>query len=1145
MWNTFLERGKELAEKAKQAAVQLDKQLDETVGIDERSSAGIEGLNLLPGLLRGDVLDGTTAATTTTSGPTLQPSGSGVDAILLGEDAWGDEDDLDLGFDDDNTKAADGHPDNHADLHDDAAWDDGQGGQDPIIDDLKPAAVVSPPTDPIAAPVPTDDDSSGGGGGSGAAVVVAPDRTLSPSPSAVSAEVGSEPGADDGEGDVGDPDPPEGRSLSVAAPDEVGTSPGSGDRPTEHAAGEDVGADHKHDDDNGLAQPSDVRNEEAAAPVELPPLAMPPPTKPLPTLPPSHLDERDSQHSHRPSDPGWAEESLTFDTQEDDDKAQAGTNDAPERPVSIGTDEEAAVPAADEHELNPDLRRDSTADMDGDPDPSGTTEEDLQDAILVDVEVDPPPDETSAPSATADVASESLLDLSPRSDGAGSTPALTEQIPPSPPSVQHSLTPPVPRSPSNLPQLGEVSPPLEDHDLVPSAPTLVSSTTHDEEEASRLRAELESQQEITRLLEQRLDEVAAQLGQREDQLVSKTQQLSMLQSDWETERADWQAKLQATKDEAKRRIVKAKERVDAAEAKLLATSHDDRQQAEVIAALRSEGERLAHKQAEMEKAVRAAKSESRELRERLEDEVHEKLDALERVQQLEGDLKATKDQLTAARRGESQADKLESDLSQAREDLERKGSTILALEQQLKEQKAEIKELIEELETAREGAAIDSQMQQEKLLKHHEDTVKDLEQKLHSTERDAAVREDALRHEVDELRKRWQDAVRRADALSMDIQSSTAPLMRQLESAERQNRVRAAAAAEIETKLRSELEETVIANEKLVKDNNELRTKFNRLERRAGEAEAELTIVKQSLEDKVSLVKQLEARIRTMESEGAKLKQEWAEVERLANEGVARVRSEMTQTVVESEERYRSQVDSLKTELSQEQDRRKELEAQLRGMLATAGTVSSTMVSQPLPVLPSKVQRLRKSEGQEQILAGALGLEGDDDDDDNDLDDDDDGENELNRGGLGRQTSESFAAIEELSSRLKAAKVEVSSLRRSLEESEKTRERLVVELGESRSAKEKLPLFEAKVQELATENQEQALEILGLREDIDEVRDLYRSQLNMLLEEKARLLKQSNGEVLERNGTTEAEVVPAEPVDASAETTVAEVDTKQ
>lgn len=319
------------------------------------------------------------------------------------------------------------------------------------------------------------------------------------------------------------------------------------------------------------------------------------------------------------------------------------------------------------------------------------------------------------------------------------------------------------------------------------------------------------------------------------------------------------------------------------------------------------------------------------------------------------------------------------------------------------------------------------------------------------------------------------------------------------------------------------------------------------MERRAGEAEAELTIVKQSLEDKVSLVKQLEARIRTMESEGAKLKQEWAEVERLANEGVARVRSEMTQTVVESEERYRSQVDSLKTELSQEQDRRKELEAQLRGMLATAGTVSSTMVSQPLPVLPSKVQRLRKSEGQEQILAGALGLEGndDDDDDDNDLDDDDDGENELNRGGLGRQTSESFAAIEELSSRLKAAKVEVSSLRRSLEESEKTRERLVVELGESRSAKEKLPLFEAKVQELATENQEQALEILGLREDIDEVRDLYRSQLNMLLEEKARLLKQSNGEVHERNGTTEAEVVPAEPVDASAETTVAEVDTKQ
>ena len=39
MWNNFLERGKELAEKAKAAAENLDKQLNVTVGIDDDGTA--------------------------------------------------------------------------------------------------------------------------------------------------------------------------------------------------------------------------------------------------------------------------------------------------------------------------------------------------------------------------------------------------------------------------------------------------------------------------------------------------------------------------------------------------------------------------------------------------------------------------------------------------------------------------------------------------------------------------------------------------------------------------------------------------------------------------------------------------------------------------------------------------------------------------------------------------------------------------------------------------------------------------------------------------------------------------------------------------------------------------------------------------
>ena len=59
------------------------------------------------------------------------------------------------------------------------------------------------------------------------------------------------------------------------------------------------------------------------------------------------------------------------------------------------------------------------------------------------------------------------------------------------------------------------------------------------------------------------------------------------------------------------------------------------------------------------------------------------------------------------------------------------------------------------------------------------------------------------------------------------------------------------------------------------------------------------------------------------------------------------------------------------------------------------------------------------------------------------------------------------------------------------------------ELIESRHAREKLPLFEAKVKELTEETREKEFEIMGLREDLQEVKELYRSQMNILLEEKA------------------------------------------
>jgi predicted nucleic acid-binding Zn-ribbon protein len=102
--------------------------------------------------------------------------------------------------------------------------------------------------------------------------------------------------------------------------------------------------------------------------------------------------------------------------------------------------------------------------------------------------------------------------------------------------------------------------------------------------------------------------------------------------------------------------------------------------------------------------------------------------------------------------------------------------------------------------------------------------------------------------------------------------------------------------------------------------------------------------------------------------------------------------------------------------------------------------------------------------------------------------------------------------LDQLTSSFGAAKNELNTLRYCLQESEKTQEELLEALAESRNAKEKLPLFEAKVKEISAENLELSQEVQGLREDIVEVRELYRTQLNILLEEKAALPTKVSGE---------------------------------
>jgi hypothetical protein len=305
-----------------------------------------------------------------------------------------------------------------------------------------------------------------------------------------------------------------------------------------------------------------------------------------------------------------------------------------------------------------------------------------------------------------------------------------------------------------------IQPPVEEP---PTSAKHVPSQEQNDERVLQLK---EEHQLAMVLLLSQMEDLQTQLRQREDQLTSKAEQLTTMQTMFESEKDELLHKIKDTKEEAKKRIVKAKERVEAAEKRLLDASKsadDAGAQGEIIEALREEGAKLAHKQSEMEKLVRTAKGETRELKMQLTVERAAKDKALEKITALEADLKSTKEDLAAARRGESQVGKLEAELSSAKEECEKKATANLSLEQQVKELKAERKELRAEVEQARKGAQLETQLESKKLRKAHSDLLSDLETKLQMSDREATLREDALRHEVAELRKRWQDAVRRAD----------------------------------------------------------------------------------------------------------------------------------------------------------------------------------------------------------------------------------------------------------------------------------------------------------------------------------------------------------------------------------------------
>lgn len=275
-------------------------------------------------------------------------------------------------------------------------------------------------------------------------------------------------------------------------------------------------------------------------------------------------------------------------------------------------------------------------------------------------------------------------------------------------------------------------------------------------------------------LEAALLEACETIRRQEEQMVEKDQQISQIIECHKLDKKALELKVKETKDEAKKRVASAKEKVESLKSQLakieFRTENSDessKEKDEIIAALRNEGEKLAIKQSNMEQLIKDARWDIKNLKDELEREKNTRNAAEKKIIDLEIELKGTKETLSAAQAKGGLVEKLDYDLLAAKEEKEKHSLMLSKLENELKTARAANLVLQKETDARLEDMLNQMESQIAATTKEKEKMLNDLEIKLNTVERESSLREDSLRQEVSELRKRWQESVRRCDGMSL------------------------------------------------------------------------------------------------------------------------------------------------------------------------------------------------------------------------------------------------------------------------------------------------------------------------------------------------------------------------------------------
>lgn len=254
---------------------------------------------------------------------------------------------------------------------------------------------------------------------------------------------------------------------------------------------------------------------------------------------------------------------------------------------------------------------------------------------------------------------------------------------------------------------------------------------------------------------------------------------------------------------------------------LIKTQETLKEKQSQLALYEQEGQNLSKKQGEMEKTVRKTKSELKEKDneiQKLKESKEQLMKALQEVQELlkkqETEVNNTSKNYNAMQ-AVSQAtsdklSKLETELNTKSDEL---SSQKRALENAWAESN-ELKRLVAELKADRDdlrrqiGLGTSKVMETESSRRDVEQreavlraTSKQLQDSLQRQMQEASAREQRLREEVGEMRQRWQEAVASREAMSSDLTSASAPLLRQISSLQESLRLKTESWQTVESSL--------------------------------------------------------------------------------------------------------------------------------------------------------------------------------------------------------------------------------------------------------------------------------------------------------------------------------------------------------